>query len=125
MKYLRGCRLVHVSTVGVLSPANNEPLSEDSPLRPNPNPYSRSKAKAEEYVRRLCSEGLEAVIARPAFAYGPRSYYGLNLLIKLVIDGKLKALIGNGNNYIHSIHARDIAKALITIANKGDVGRPT
>ncbi len=117
-----GCRLIHVSTVGVLGPANDEPLSGDSPLRPNPNPYSRSKAKAEEYVRGLSREGLEAVIARPAFAYGPRSCYGLNLLVKLIIEGKLKVLIGSGNNYIHPIHARDIAKALITIANKGGVG---
>jgi len=117
-----GCRLIHVSTVGVLGPAGNKPLSEDSPLRPNPNPYSMSKAKAEEYVRSLCREGLEVVVARPAFVYGPRGTYGLNLLIKLVIEGKLKVVIGDGSNYIHPIHVKDVVNALITIARKGRVG---
>ncbi len=116
-------RLLHVSTVGVLGPANSEPLSEDSPLNPNPNHYARSKAKAEEYVLKKCrEEGLKAVVVRPAFVYGPRGTYGLNLLIHMVISGKLKVIIGDGSNYIHPIHVRDLIKALVTAMRRGAVG---
>lgn len=119
----RGARLLHVSTVGVLGPANSEPLSEDSPLNPNPNHYARSKARAEEYVLRKCrEEGLKAVVVRPAFVYGPRGTYGLNLLMHMLISGKLRVVIGDGNNYIHPIHVRDLIKALTTAMRKGAVG---
>jgi len=121
---LRGdARLLHVSTVGVLGPANSEPLSEDSPLNPNPNHYARSKARAEEYVLRKCrEEGLKAVVVRPAFVYGPRGTYGLNLLIHMVISGKLKVIVGNGSNYVHPIHVRDLTKALVTVMRRGAPG---
>ncbi len=116
-------RLLYVSTVGVLGPANSKPLNEDSPLNPNPNPYARSKAEAEKYVIRKCrSEGLRAVIVRPAFVYGPRGTYGLNLLINLVVKGRLKLLIGDGSNYIHPIHVRDLVKALYLVMRKGGDG---
>jgi len=119
----RDARLLHVSTVGVLGPANSEPLSEDSPLNPNPNHYARSKARAEEYVLRKCrEEGLKAVVVRPAFVYGPRGTYGLNLLIHMLISGSLKVIIGDGSNYIHPIHVRDLAKALTYVMRRGSAG---
>ncbi len=74
-----GCDLLHVSTVGVLGYANSKPLSEDSPYKPNPNPYAKSKAEAERFVLKACDEGLKVKIVRPAFVYGVGSRYGLNL----------------------------------------------
>ena len=115
-------RLLHVSTAGVLGPANSRPLSEESPLNPNPNPYAESKARAEEYVLKKCGEGLNAVVVRPAFVYGPRGTYGLNLLILMVLSGRLKLIIGNGGNYIHPIHVRDLVKALVAVMRRGDTG---
>jgi dihydroflavonol-4-reductase len=113
-------KLLHVSTVGVLGFANSEPLDEESPYNPNPNPYAQSKAKAEQYVLKMQKEGLKAAIVRPAFVYGVGSSYGLNLLIDMVVKGKLRFVIGNGKNYIHPIHVRDLIRALVLAMEKGD-----
>jgi len=118
----RNVRLLHVSTVGVLGYANSKPLDVNSPYRPNPNPYARSKAKAEQYVLEKCKQGLNAVVVRPAFVYGVGSTYGLNLLIDLVVRKKLKIVIGKGENYIHPIHVKDLVKALVLVMDKAKAG---
>lgn len=115
-----GCDLLHVSTVGVLGYANSEPLSEDSPYNPNPNPYARSKAEAERFVLRACVNGLNAKIVRPAFVYGVGGRYGLNLLIEMVVKGKLKFVIGSGKNYIHPIHVKDVVRAMVLVMERGE-----
>jgi nucleoside-diphosphate-sugar epimerase len=97
-------------------------LDENSPYKPNPNPYSQSKAKAEQYVLGMCNRGLNAVVVRPAFVYGIGSSYGLNLLIGLVVRRKLKVVIGRGDNYIHPIHVKDLVKALVLVMEKAKTG---
>ncbi len=118
--FKRGVRLLHVSTVGVLGFADSEPLNEESPYNPNPNPYAQSKAKAEQYVLKMQQEGLDVVIVRPAFVYGIGSNYGLNLLIDMVVKRRLRFVIGNGSNYIHPIHVKDLVKALVLVMENGD-----
>ena len=120
--FRRNVRLLHVSTVGVLGHANSKPLNENSPYRPNPNPYSQSKAKAEQYVLEMCKKGLNAVIVRPAFVYGIGSRYGLNLLMDLVIKRKLKVVIGKGENCIHPVHVKDLVRAMVLIMTKAKSG---
>ncbi len=115
-----GCDLLHVSTVGVLGYANSEPLSEDSPYKPNPNPYAKSKAEAEKFVLKACDEGLNAKVVRPAFVYGVGSRYGLNLLIEMVVKGKLRFVMGSGTNYIHPIHVEDVVRAMVLVMEKGE-----
>ncbi len=115
-----GARLLYVSTVGVLGYANSKPLDENSPYRPNPNEYSRSKAKAEQVILGMRSKGLDCVIVRPAFVYGIGSRYGLNLLVDMVAKGKLRWIIGKGENYIHPIHVEDLVKALIAVMDRGE-----
>jgi len=97
-------------------------LDENSPYKPNPNPYAQSKAKAEQYVLEKCKEGLDAVIVRPAFVYGIGSTYGLNLLVDLVVKRKLKIVIGRGENYIHPIHVKDLVKALVLVMGRARTG---
>ena len=118
----RNVRLLHVSTVGVLGYANSKPLDENSPYRPNPNPYAQSKAKAEQYVLDKCKQGLNGVIVIPAFVYGVGSTYGLNLLIELVVRKKRKVVIGKGENYIHPIYVKDLVKALVLVMDKAKAG---
>ncbi len=87
-----------------------------------PIPYAQSKAKAEQYVLEKCKQGLDAVVVRPAFVYGIGSTYGLNLLIDLVVKGRLKIVISRGNNYIHPFHVKDLVRALVLIMDKARVG---
>ena len=115
----KNARLLHVSTVGVLGYANSRPLNESTPFNPNPNAYSRSKAKAEQEVLEMQKRGLDSVIVRPAFVYGIGSRYGLNLLIEMVVKGRLRWIIGDGRNYIHPVHVEDLVGALITVMEHG------
>ncbi len=119
MAFRRNARLLHVSTVGVIGYANSRPLNETSPHNPNPNAYSRSKARAEQLISEMHNNGLDSAIVRPAFVYGIGSRYGLNLLIEMVAKGRLRWIIGDGNNYIHPIHVKDLAKALIAVMDRG------
>ncbi len=115
----KNARLLHVSTVGVLGYANSRPLNESTPFNPNPNAYSRSKAKVEQEVLEMQKRGLDSVIVRPAFVYGIGGRYGLNLLIEMVVKGRLRWVIGDGRNYIHPVHVEDLVGALITVMEHG------
>ena len=116
-------KFLHVSTVGVIGYANSKPLDETAPYKPNPNAYSQSKAKAEEYVLQMHKEhGIDVRVIRPAFVYGIGNTYGLNLLIDTVAKGKLKWVIGDGSNYIHPIHVLDLVDAITTVMEKGGSG---
>ncbi len=115
----KNARLLHVSTVGVLGYANSRPLNESTPFNPNPNAYSRSKAKVEQEILEMQKRGLDSVIVRPAFVYGIGGRYGLNLLIEMVVKGRLRWIIGDGRNYIHPVHVEDLVGALITVMEHG------
>jgi len=95
-------------------------LDESSPYNPNPNPYAESKAKAESLVLEMCKEGLNAVVVRLAFVYGVGGSYGLNLLIEMIVKGRLRFVVGNGKNYIHPIHVEDLVRALVLAMEKGE-----
>ena len=116
-------KFIYISTVGVMGHANGHPLNENSPYNPNPNAYSKSKAKTEQELLKIAKkEGIDLRIIRPAFVYGPGGEYGVGLVIKNVIEGKLKWVIGSGNNYIHPIHVWDLVRAFELIRKKGRSG---
>ncbi len=71
-------RLIFVSSVVAygLHPDNPVPLTEDSPLRPNPGLYySRAKAAVERYLDELEAEHPEVVVTRlrPCTVVGPNA----------------------------------------------------
>ena len=48
---------------------------ENSPLRAEPNPYSRSKVAGERLLQRMIrDEGAPVTIVRPGWIYGPARY---------------------------------------------------
>jgi nucleoside-diphosphate-sugar epimerase len=64
-------RLVYVSTVAVHAARPGMTLSSDSPLESTGRDYSDSKIEAERLV--AAAKGLETVIVRPTYVWGPRS----------------------------------------------------
>jgi len=63
-------RIVHVSSVGVISAVGSGVVTEETPCRPR-NAYERSKLAGEQVVL-ACAQGgrIEAVIVRPTIVFG-------------------------------------------------------
>ena len=63
--------IVHVSSLGVFFIPGGPPLSPELPIAPGTTAYARSKARGEEYVRRLQEQGAPISISYPAAIVGP------------------------------------------------------
>jgi nucleoside-diphosphate-sugar epimerase len=85
----QGCPLiVFTSSISVYGPSE-EPLDENSPLRPE-SAYGRSKLQAEEIQRswRRAAPGRRVVVVRPAVIYGPGEGGNFTRLAKLLKKGR-------------------------------------
>jgi dihydroflavonol-4-reductase len=63
--------IVHVSSLSVFFVPGGASLSPSLPISPGTTAYARSKAQAEEYVRRLQDRGAPIRISYPAGIVGP------------------------------------------------------
>jgi nucleoside-diphosphate-sugar epimerase len=105
-------RLVFVSTLNVLGTCNLDPADEDLPCRPSGDPAADVKIAAEELIRDYQRRhGVDAVIVRPGFIYGPRDRHNLPRLLRTVERGKF-AYIGSRDNVVPVVHVRDVVQAL-------------
>jgi nucleoside-diphosphate-sugar epimerase len=116
-------RLVHVGTEAALSAG--QPLvrvDESAPLRPDSKaPYCASKAMAEQEVRRANGDGLETVVVRPRFVWGPRDTTLLPELVKAVEAGRF-AWIGGGEYLTSTTHVDNAVEGLVLGADRGRPG---
>ena len=121
-----GFRFHHISTdevFGSLGPTGK--FTEDTPYDPR-SPYSASKASSDHLVRAWHETyGLPVVLTNCSNNYGP--YHFPEKLIPVVI---LKALAGapipiygKGDNIRDWLYVEDHAVALLTVVQKGQLGR--
>ena len=112
-------RLVYVSSISVYAATEGGPATVTEEVEPRHierlNPYSATKYRGEEVVRRLAdrAEGPEFTIVRPTNVYGPwgRSWF-LDWVRRL---DRLPVVIG-GNVEVDLVHVDDVAAALIQAA---------
>jgi len=94
-------RFVHCSTVGVYGPLESLPADEMTPPMPD-IAYERSKLEGEAAIRSVIDEtGLEAVILRPAWVYGPLCPRTQKLI--RTVARKRFFFVGDGSNRRHPI----------------------
>ena len=105
--------IIHISTDYVFNGTNNIPYTEQD--KPNPvTIYGKSKIEGEQYVCESCKQH---IIIRTAWVY---SSYGKNFVKTMIKLGEKKTSLGVIFDQIGSpTYARDLAKAIITIVNKG------
>jgi len=117
-------RLVHFSSIHALQ---GEPLSvpvdESRPLSNSPDfpPYDRSKALAENEVRRGIEKGLDAVILNPTAIIGPHDYEP-SYLGRALLDmarHKLPALVTGGYDWVD---VRDVVQGAIAAEKRANSG---
>jgi dihydroflavonol-4-reductase len=102
-------RFVHCSTVGVYGPLESLPADETTPPMPD-IAYERSKLEGEAAIRSVAEEaGLEAVILRPTWVYGPLCPRTQKLI--RTVARKRFFFRGDGSNRRHpDLHHRHAAR---------------
>jgi nucleoside-diphosphate-sugar epimerase len=106
-------RFVHVSSnspIG-LNPSADHVFDEDAPYRPYMH-YGRSKKLAEDLVNQAGAAGLETVIIRPPWFYGPNQPERQSRFIKMVRDGRAP-IVGPGTNRRSMAYIDNICQGLL------------
>ena len=121
-----GFRFHHISTDEVYGTLGAEgQFTEETPYAPN-SPYSASKAASDHLVRAwMETYGLPIVMTNCSNNYGP--YHFPEKLIPVVIlnalAGKPIPVYGKGENVRDWLYVEDHADALLTVLQKGALGR--
>ncbi|MEO1548852.1 MAG: dTDP-glucose 4,6-dehydratase [Pseudomonadota bacterium] len=121
-----GFRFHHISTDEVYGTLGETGLfTEDTPYAPN-SPYSASKAASDHLVRAWGETyGLPILVTNCSNNYGP--YHFPEKLIPVVIlnalAGKPIPVYGKGENVRDWLFVEDHADALLTVLQKGALGR--
>lgn len=119
-------RFHHISTDEVFGSLGDEgQFTEDTPYAPN-SPYSASKAASDHLVRAWAETyGLPTVMTNCSNNYGP--YHFPEKLIPVVILNALGRkpipIYGKGENVRDWLYVEDHADALLTVLQKGELGR--
>ncbi len=114
-------RFIIISSVAVYGSPAYIPIDEEHPKAPSNN-YGLSKYAGELAAFKYYHEnGLPVTSLRPTLIYGPRSTYGHACFLALaqLVKWRLKRLplLGiKGGFYAHAVHAEDVARAAVLVA---------
>lgn len=110
-------RIVVCSSLMVYGPNDGSALHEDSPLLAT-DTYGASKLAAEAMVRAYASDhGVDAIMARLAWVYGPRrqTACGIRRMLEDAIAGRATRFDSGSSAMRQYVHVEDIASALIAL----------
>lgn len=114
-------RMVHVGTEAAL--LHGQPLvhaDERTPLAfDSPSPYCATKAAAEAAV--VSTSGLETVVIRPRFVWGPGDTTLVPAMVEMVRSGRFR-WIGGGRHLTSTTHIDNCVEALVLAADRGTPG---
>ena len=109
-------RVLYISSPGVLGPIDGPPADESAPLAPS-NPYERSKAAAERVVLDFAAKGLDVVVVRPEFIYGPGDMHVLGLF--QAVQRGLFFTINSGRAVCHPTFIDDAVAGMVACLQNG------
>lgn len=110
-------RAVVCSSLMVYGPNDGSALGEDSPLRAS-DTYGASKVAAEAVVRAYAAEhGVDAVMARLAWVYGPRrqTACGIRRMVEDALAGRPTRFASGASAMRQYVHVDDAASALVAL----------
>lgn len=109
-------RVVHVSTISVYGYHHISDVTELTPMRPAFDPYSRTKAAAEDVVREVSARhALPVSIIRPGMIYGPRSRAWTAGIFRIA-RRRPTLFIGDGSGSAYPIFVDDVVALTILLA---------
>ncbi len=121
-------RFHHISTDEVYGSLPGDPsvmFTEDTPYDPR-SPYSASKASSDHLVRAWHETyGLPVVLTNCSNNYGPFHFPEklIPVIILNALAGKALPIYGDGSNIRDWLYVEDHADALLTVVQKGVLGR--
>ncbi|MDD5006774.1 MAG: NAD-dependent epimerase/dehydratase family protein [Syntrophorhabdaceae bacterium] len=112
------CRLIHLSSAGVVGKTNNKTINEETPCRPD-SLYEKTKLRAEEIVRHGINKGLRAQILRPTIVFGAGRAPGDDSFFQLisVIATNNYRHIRGGSGIYNIVNAGEVARAMFALDN--------
>ena len=106
-------RFVHTSSHTVYGLGHGRFLTEQDALRPDPDPYSITKAEGDGLIRRLMSESdVETVILRPGTFFGPNDRLHFGRMAARLMAGN-GVIIGRGRNALPFCYVSDVAQGFL------------
>src|SRR5260221_6337055 len=109
-------RFVHTSSHTVYGLGYGRFLTEKDALRPDPDPYSITKAEGDRLMQRLMLKScVETVILRPGTFFGPGDRLHFGRMAQKVKDGKV-LIIGKGDNALPFCYVTDIVQGFLLAA---------
>jgi dihydroflavonol-4-reductase len=113
-------RAVHLSSAGVFGAVRKgEIAAESTPPKPI-TVYDKTKLEGEETALRFAREGLDVVVVRPGWAYGPGDGRTLKL-IKAVGSGRF-IMATRGRGFQTPVYVDDLVKGILLAGEKGKRG---
>jgi len=113
-------RFVHTSSHTVYGLGHGRFLTEKDALRPDPDPYSLTKAEGDRLIRRLMlSSKVETVILRPGTFFGPGDRLHFGRMAQKVKDGK-GLILGRGDNALPFCYVTDVVQGFLLAAYHQD-----
>jgi len=113
-------RIVHLSSAGVLgSVKKNEIAGEDYP----PNPisfYDKTKFEGEKIALQMAREGMNIVVVRPGWVYGPGDRRTFKLISS--IANRKFFLVTQGKTWQTPIYIQDLIEGMLLCTEKGRKG---
>ncbi|HKV03296.1 MAG TPA: NAD-dependent epimerase/dehydratase family protein [Ktedonobacteraceae bacterium] len=109
-------RFVHTSSHTVYGLGYGRFLTEKDALRPDPDPYSLSKAEGDRLMRRLMLKSdVETVILRPGTFFGPGDRLHFGRMAQRMRNGK-GVIIGRGDNALPFCYVTDVVQGFLLAA---------
>src|SRR5574340_843914 len=109
-------RFVHTSSHTAYGLGYGRFLTEKDALRPDPDPYSLTKAEGDRLMRRLMlNSKVETVILRPGTFFGPGDRLHFGRKAQKMKDGK-GLIIGRGTNHLPFCYVTDVVQGFLLAA---------
>ena len=119
-------KIVVTSTAGVIGPAIDGPVNEETPRQVDFfTDYESTKYESELKIKEYVSEGQHIVIVNPTRVYGPGPLNVSNSVTKLVkqyIEGKWKFIPGDGHSTGNYVFVDDVINGHVLAMAKGRAG---
>ncbi|MEW5901181.1 MAG: NAD-dependent epimerase/dehydratase family protein [Acidobacteriota bacterium] len=114
-------RVVHFSSAGIFGALRQDEIADESH---SPNPvsiYDRTKLEGETAALGFAGKGMDVVVVRPGWAYGPRDRRTFKL-IKAICAGRF-LMAGRGAGRQTPIYIDDLTRGVLLAAEKGKKGQ--
>ena len=107
----RGCRLIHLSSAGVIGKSKNRLIDENTICKPR-DVYELSKYEAEKIVLDGIANGLQAQILRPTIIFGAGRKENQDSFLHLLRAMKRGTYRNIGNGIYNLIHVNEVVQVM-------------